>query len=245
MPKQFIFNTLLELVYPPLCPLCNLNWRTINDLENLDSEFCDSCNNKLINICENFCPKCGLPVGKEANANDCKSCRGRSIHYDRLLFVNDYKTYLGELVLNFKYGKDKLLVYFLADWLYKRVKHDYQDVDLITAVPMHWSKKIKRGYNQAEILAYELSKKMNKPFDGSILDRFKSENSQAGQSRTVRYKSVKGLYFLKQNFEAKKILLVDDVVTTGSTMSECAKVLKSSGCEIVYCASITGVHRDK
>lgn len=239
------YKAVLDLFFPPLCPLCRKEWAIADIKDLVYLEFCNECKQKLICEFENFCPKCGLPVGKETNSVDCKTCRGRTIHYDQLLFVNEYKTYIGELIVNFKYRKDTLLAHFFGCWIYEKIKTQYTNIDVIVPVPMYWLKKIKRGYNQAEMLGLELSHHLNIPMKTNILKRSKSGENQAGQSRTIRYKGVKELYFVNRKYNFKNILLIDDVVTTGSTLSECAKVLKESGCEKVFCATIAGVHRDK
>lgn len=191
--KMQLFNSFLELLYPPLCVLCRTEWKASASNTNQTIGICLQCRNKLANVCENYCPKCGLPVGGEANAKDCKTCRGRSIHYDQLLFVNEYKTYLGDLILQYKYGKDRLLGYFFADWMFEKIKDEYCNIDLVTSVPMYWVKKLKRGINQTELLGYEIAKKMKIAYRPNLLGRHKSDHSQAGQSRTLRYRSVKDL----------------------------------------------------
>lgn len=245
MFKSIIAPAIVDMFFPPICPLCRVNWVEKTPAAIEMPGYCIVCKDKLTCLYENYCPKCGLPVGKEANVADCKTCRGRTIHYDHLVFVNEYKTYIGELILNFKYRNDKLLAYFFGKWMQEKVKLQNWDFEVIIPVPMHWRKKIKRGYNQAEMLGFEISKNLKKPLKTNILKRSKLGETQAGQSRTVRYKGVKNLYYINKSHVYKKILLVDDVATTGSTLSECAKLLKDSGCEKVYCVTIAGVHRDK
>lgn len=238
-------HSLLDLVFPPRCPLCREKWIVSDASNEILQDYCQECILKLICQFDNFCPKCGLPVGSGVNSPDCKTCRGRAIHYDKLLFVNEYKTYIGELVVNFKYRKDKILAHFLSKMIYDKIKMTYTEIDAIIPVPMYWIKKIKRGFNQSEMIGFELSQQFRIPLATNILKRSKKGENQAGQSRTIRYKGAKGLYALKKKSDFKNVLLVDDVVTTGSTLSECAKVLKEAGIEKVYCAAIAGVHRDK
>lgn len=245
MINSSYYHNLLDLLFPPVCPLCNEHWIYEDCLTSSTEEYCQNCAQKLKCEYDNFCLKCGLPVGKEVNSPDCKTCRGRKIHYDQLLFVNEYKTFVGELVVNFKYGKDKLLAHFLGKMVSEKIKDKFSDAEIIIPVPMFWFKKLKRGFNQAEMLGQEISHALHKPLMTNILKRLKKGENQAGQTRTTRYKGVKELYYIKKNVPFKKVLLVDDVVTTGSTLSECAKLLKAAGVEKVYCAAIAGVHRNK
>lgn len=239
------YHAILDLFFSPICPLCQKHWVQL-DKENLhQQDYCLECAQKLICEYVNFCKKCGLPIGQEVNSPDCKTCRGRVIYYDNLLFVNEYKTYIGELVVNFKYRKDKLLSHFLSKMILEKIKSNYSNAEVVIPVPMYWLKKMLRGFNQSEMLALEISKSLNLPLATNILKRSKKGKNQAGQSRTTRYKGVKDLYYITKPMPYKTVLLIDDVVTTGSTLSECAKVLKDSGVEKVYCASIAGVHRNK
>ncbi|PCJ58988.1 MAG: hypothetical protein COA79_11555 [Planctomycetota bacterium] len=238
MIKSFVS----ELIYPEICVLCG----EYNPVEMIDKEAfnkCATCCEKLINEFENYCIKCRLPVGKEHNAKNCTSCRNRSIYYDDLLFINEYKTYLGELILQFKYNKDRLLGLCLSELLSNRIINIKDTIDIIIPVPMFWVKKMMRGFNQSELIAYELSKYLKKPFVNNILQRKSLGKKQAGQSRTNRRANIKNIYSIKNHVEHKNILLVDDVVTTGSTLSECARVLKEGGAEKVFGAALAGVQR--
>ena len=186
MAKNLFFEPVLDLFFPPICPFCQENW-IVHNQQNLDLQgYCNECAEKLICHFENFCKKCGLPVGKEINTLDCKTCRGRSIYYDELLFVNEYKTYIGELILNFKYGKDKLLAHFFGKMIFEKIKLKYTDIEVVIPVPLHWTKKLVRGFNQAELIGLELSHYLKVPLSTKILKRSRKGDNQAGQSRTIR-----------------------------------------------------------
>ena len=150
------YYTILDLFFFLFCPLCQKHW-VQTDEENLNQQdYCLECAQKLICEFVNFCKKCGLPIGQEVNTPDCKTCRGRAIHYDKLLFVNEYKTYIGELVVNFKYGKDKLLSHFLSKMIFEKIKSNFLDSLFIITLPMYWLNKMRLGVIQAQIFAHVL-----------------------------------------------------------------------------------------
>ncbi|GAX62065.1 amidophosphoribosyltransferase [Candidatus Scalindua japonica] len=110
------------------------------------------------------------------------------------------------------------------------------EIDLIVPVPLHWKKKQERGFNQSELMAKEISKKLSIPISINNLHRVKNTLSQTQLSRSQRQKNVKDAFKIKnpEIFIKKNVLLVDDVLTTGITASECAKSLKNTGTSKVF-----------
>ena len=144
---------------------------------------------------------------------------------------------LRSVVHRFKYNGDVTLTRFLAQMIYSQRVMDKRDQEYqcIVPVPLHWLKKISRGYNQAELLALELSKLTGIPCH-TMLTRKKWTRPQARLDRRRRRRNLKNAFTLKRS--ARKIprtplLLVDDVFTTGSTLEECTKVLLSTGVESI------------
>ena len=115
--------------------------------------------------------------------------------------------------------------------------------DYITCVPMHPKLKNRRGYNQSELLAKECAKLMGVKYIDA-LEKFKQNKPQHSLKGSERRKNVKGVYraINKDKIKGKKILLIDDIITTGNTLSECAKMLKKSGCEEIDCAAVCYVN---
>lgn len=119
-------------------------------------------------------------------------------------------------------------------------------VDVITCVPMSRKKERERGYNQAELLAKSVSREYGLPYEG-LLEKFRENRIQHDLDREERVQNVKGVYRVRRPSRAvgKRILLVDDVITTGSTCGECAHVLLEAGAREVICAAATAVIREK
>ena len=120
---------------------------------------------------------------------------------------------------------------------------DNLQYDYITCVPMHPKLKNQRGYNQSELLAKECAKLMGVKYIDA-LEKFKQNKPQHSLKGSERRKNVKGVYRAvnKDKIKGKKILLIDDIITTGNTLAECAKMLKKSGCEEIDCAAICYVN---
>lgn len=111
--------------------------------------------------------------------------------------------------------------------------------DVITAVPMFEKKQKKRGYNQSELLGRECSKLLNVPYE-PLLEKFRDNKPQHSLPRREREKNVHGVFrvFDKEAVKGKRILLIDDVITTGNTLGECVRILKKSGAKTVACAAL-------
>lgn len=199
-----------------------------------------------------LCFRCGEPfAGSFADEADCPHCRGHERHYDfaRACYINEGDA--RKVVLDFKYGGRIYLRHSLAEGL-AALWDEYGDVLRdrgrggewrLVPVPLHFSKLSKRGYNQSEELAVGLSKltglKVINP-----LTRKKDALSQTSLTRKERFEHVRFLYEVKAGWLKKKalegvcVLLIDDVMTTGSTAEVCARELKKAGAAVVGVLSV-------
>lgn len=114
-----------------------------------------------------------------------------------------------------------------------------ESFDIITCVPMHKNAEIDRGYNQARLLARECAFRMNLKY-GDLLEKYKENKPQHSLGVSERVKNVKGVYRMRKKADVKdkSILIIDDIITTGNTLGECARMLKKAGCREVYCAAL-------
>ena len=192
---------------------------------------CDECNMKLPYISGKTCDKCGGRVGNENYCIDCSRVEHKFI---RNYAIFDYAGFLRDKVVAFKEGK-KYLGHTFA-----RIMYDYYlrlgfDFDIIIPMPIHKTREKERGFNQAEILVEEIGSHTGKVRTNILYKAINTEH-QTGLSRENRMRNVIGSFEVidKAVVKDKVILVVDDIYTTGSTMSEVADTLLKSGAKAVY-----------
>ena len=119
----------------------------------------------------------------------------------------------------------------------------FEKTDIIIPVPLHWRRKLKRMYNQADVLGELLAKKLNKSYRSNLLIRRKNTHTQENKTLQERLKNVRNAFQINKHLviEGKSILIIDDVLTTGATMNACAKELKKNGAKAVYVLTIAQV----
>lgn len=217
-----MFRLLVNYVFPPRCFACS----------NLTSDhdgICSSCWKKCKFITKPFCRICCKKF--EVNFSDidiCVKCSISKPKIDSVRALLEFSSEVKGLIHNFKYNNKTILGKFFAKLIYNRFSDDFKDVDIIAPVPMHRIKRLFRGYNPPQILAYELAKFIHKPVIPDLLIKKRLTKAQVGLNKKERAKNLQGSLLLNKKFDVKDkvILLVDDVVTTGATGNECSKVLK-------------------
>ncbi|MGN1433455.1 MAG: ComF family protein [Ruminococcus sp.] len=197
------------------------------------------------------CPYCETVISKTEYA--CEDCKKKFPSPAIIKYaVGGYKCtspfpYDGifkKAVKKFKFGNKGGYAKQLAFPMVQSILESYPGVnfDLITCVPMHKKRLIERGYNQAELLAKECAKIMNIPYFDT-LEKFRENREQHSIKASERAKNVRGVYRTidKELVTDKNILIIDDIITTGNTLGECAGTLIKSGCNSVNCAVLCSV----
>jgi ComF family protein len=184
------------------------------------------------------CKKCGLPL-RDGGMHCYKCLKNPSeIKADAVRCLYLYKDDARKLILKLKYSDRMFLAKDLGQALAAKLKECdfYRQTDLITAVPLNAVRKIKRGYNQAWLLAARVSKCVNLPATNKVLYRKKMTKPQFKLSKKERAANIKNSFYVKNAnlIKNKNVLLIDDIVTTAATASACAQVLKKSGAKKVY-----------
>ena len=227
-------KVLLDFFFPPACAACSTALEPGSK-----RRMCERCRAMIDVLHEPWCARCGIPIaGAVESAMLCGNCRRSAPGFGKARAVARYRAAddarfdpLGAVLRRHKYGLDQSLARALAECLDERLVPDGRDYDVIVPVPLHWRRLYWRGFNQAALLARLLARTMALPVDATSLKRVRATVSQTAHTRQERRRNVRGAFAVRRSerVAGKRILLVDDVITTGATADECARVLKASG----------------
>jgi ComF family protein len=219
----------LGLIYPELCQLCRAQRATARE-----GFVCAKCWTLVRFIRPPFCERCGLPFpGDITTKFECTNCREMELHFSSARSAVVAKTVVLEAIHRFKYQRALWFENFLADLLVREAAPVLrgQKWDFIAPVPLHPLKFREREFNQAARLALPLAAATNIPLNEKILQRIAPTATQTLLSRTERTANMKNAFAVRAgvSLAGKKIILVDDVFTTGATTSACARALRGAG----------------
>jgi ComF family protein len=195
-----------------------------------------------------MCQCCGRPFSHsvEADSGDgyCAGCLAHPPAFDRARAALIYNDASRELVLSFKHGDHTYLWRTMTNLMLTAGGAELcRDADVITPVPLHRWRLLRRRYNQAALLARGLAKRCHRPFTADILQRSRATASQGHLSGSARRKNVKGAFLVRRKWrdhlKGNHVVLVDDVFTTGATVEECARILKKHGADKVSVLTLT------
>ncbi|MEM0529722.1 ComF family protein [Zongyangia sp. HA2173] len=214
---------LLSVLFCKRCAICG---RIIGQEE----EICSLCRADLPTIGSNICPFCGRD---RANC----VCEGDEFAFDGAAAPFYYGGKARHLIHQLKFYGQRELTPLLAVFMETRVKEAFpsEQFDLIVPVPMHRSERREREYNHSALLGKELSRRLGIPLREKAITKVRETKRQRGLPAGERRTNLSGAFSACLPDWAKTILLVDDVLTTGSTAGECAKALKKAGAQQVYC----------
>lgn len=167
----------------------------------------------------------------------CLRCRNDHPPYDRLVSAAAYEGIIKDIIHAFKYKKATYYKAFLGHILYDMIKREAVDCDLVTFIPLHWTRMISRGYNQSALIAGETARLLHREISGHALRKTRRTLPQVGLGRDSRKKNVRGAFHAGQ-VKGRAVLVVDDVVTTGHTAREAARALKQGGAAHVVFACV-------
>lgn len=220
-------KTLKDLLFPCLCLYCE---KKISQ-----GYLCKECLEKIIFLYPPRCHYCAKPLTL-STPNTCQQCSKKNYPYQRLISATAYKEPLISLIHLFKYKNCDYLADFLTSLMIKqlsKINFDASNYHFITPIPLHRDKLKTRGYNQTQLLAKLLSNYFKIPFRDDIIINTNIRPSQTKLLKKKREKNVTGIFTIKKNLNKKRIILVDDIFTTGSTISACSNALKEKGTEAI------------
>lgn len=201
-----MFEFVLNFLFPPACSVCgkiDKNW---------------------------LCPNCQRRVERLE-----KSCvvEMENKKYEKMLYLFQYESLVRKLILRYKFSNKAYLNHFFANVISQneKTKELLKAYDMIIPVPMHRKKMQKRGYNQTELVANELEKSLGIVAKKDILKKVVNTTTQSKLGGKARQSNIQHAFFIQNDMEIedKKIILLDDIYTTGATSEECSRVLKEAG----------------
>jgi len=195
---------------------------------------------------EYFCATCRTPFQNHFPLDEsgrCRLCRAGARGFDAAYCFGSYEGTLRELIHLFKYGRMKPLARALAGNLASALPRD-QKFDVVVPMPLHWRRKWQRGFNQAELLARRTARRCGIPVANAVR-RIRPTSAQAGLSNAQRRENVAGAFRFRTRraIQGRRVLLIDDVMTTGATASACALALKRGGAASVTLLALARVDR--
>jgi ComF family protein len=232
----------LALLFPPVCPICE---RDIHDAGAQETPakagclcVCTDCQRVLVAADVPRCTRCARALpGRAGGDSLCFDCREGTGYFDRAFVLGDHEGELRRCVLLLKHVRRPALSRGLIELLVTRYEvilaETYSDV--VVPVPMHWRRRLRRGLNGPDALAGYLARRLQLPWESGLLYRSRPTLPQPGLTVRNRRRNVRNAFRVRKGFriEGVSVLLVDDVITTGSTCGEAARVLKAAGARSV------------
>lgn len=227
-------EALASIVFPAPCRVCGRILDTASPIP-----FCHACIGSLLETMrEPFCSRCGRPIISAAatealSAPLCHFCRGYEYQFDLARSYGVYTSKMARAILLLKYASMTPLGAWFARRLADLADSDpgLFEADIVVPVPLDQGRMRERGYNQAELIAKPFARILNIPFESCLLVRTRPRPNQLRLTRRERWETVRGAYATHQTAQVDKlrVLLLDDVFTTGATLDACSKALKGAG----------------
>jgi ComF family protein len=235
---QTFCDAALNLVFPPSCFTCGHELTPNSNRERI--LFCAECLEQLQIYQPPFCSCCGC--GQLGSSGACPHCSGCKLDFDRAIALGHYSGCFRDLVLRMKKSSGESLALAAGElmWVHCRDRLREAEPDFITPVPMHWLRRTQRGTNSAAILAEVLGRRLHVPVRPGILRRHRNTLPQSGLSPRQRVRNLRGAMALGVGYglQGTRVLLVDDIMTTGSTCNAATRLLKAAGVVHVTVAAV-------
>ena len=224
---------ILQLLFPTRCPVCDRIVKPFGE------KICLECLPKLRAVTPPWCMKCGKKI--QGDEELCTDCKNRNHTFDRARTLYEYGT-AAPSIYRLKYKGRQEYADFFGEEMGKYLGEFIRRVspDVLVPVPLHRKKQKRRGYNQAACLARALGKSLNLPVDEKLVKRVRNTAPMKRLNPTERQNNLKKAFIIGRN-DVKlydRVILVDDIYTTGTTLDEIAALLKAGGVSEVYCVTL-------
>ena len=236
-----LWRSLGDLLYPPRCLMCEADLRLLRP----DLLFCPGCRDELESDAELRCQRCATRTNW-STSQGCAACSGSRLAFAGVVTLGDYQGLLRDAVLKMKYAQEEPLTLAMAELLWRT--HAEQIVgwkcDLVVPVPMHWWRRLRRGTNNPDLLAGRLARRLGATCLPGAVRRRRATRPQSSIPADQRSRNVRGAFRLAAGYEltGARALVVDDVLTTGATCNEVARVLRAAGVASVHVAVVARAH---
>jgi ComF family protein len=238
-----VFNSLFTVFFPATCALCK------NAVEDVAlGVVCQLCWETVKPFQGELCSQCGYAFASQNLCSErllCGGCRRGLFQFDFARAYSRFEDPLREIIHQFKYRAHPSLAKPLAGLLFSVYQSNVEGLsaDLVIPVPMHKSRQRERGFNQACELSKYFGKLAHIPLQSGLLMRIKPTRVQAGLSRRERRLNLVGSFQVssRERIKDKRVMLIDDVFTTGATVNECAKLLRQNGAQRVNVLTLARV----
>lgn len=240
MMKSFL-STTLDFAFPWACGLCGTG-----DTKLRSGAFCCDCQQQLTRPIENSCQRCAAEVGRfVATSDGCVHCRKSRLKFDSVTCLGMYDEAMRRVILSSKWSFSAVGITALAQLFASEAGDRLKqlDVDLIVPIPQSWQKRIVRRFNSAQVVSEVLSKTINVPHDVHILRRRRNVRPQKRVPVQQRMQNQQDAFRIRDAhlLAGKRILVVDDVMTTGATCNEAVRMLRSHGAKACHVAILARV----
>lgn len=238
---QTICGRAANLLFPPICALCAIPSEPDDGIVGIN--LCNRCIYDLKGTGFPVCKKCArpLPKGIADDADDCPNCRGKRVRFDRTYAIGVYGGVLREAVLQMKQATGEPLTLAMGCLLGEHLSNKLAVAPThVVAVPTHWTRRLKRDVNCAEILLEAVAAKIGVRGSGRLLRCRRNTSKQGTLLPHERRANVRGAYRVSTGYviSGAKVLVIDDVMTTGATANEIAKILRRAGAASVEVAVV-------
>lgn len=227
-----------QFVFPNSCLICD---KPETENSSFRHGLCNDCIDSVSPNGDLACSRCAMTIGPHTDsAGGCSECRGVSLGFQSAIRLAPYEGKLREAILRIKSGHGEGLAEMLGHVLWERTsaKLIATDVQLVVPIPLHWRRRWSRGYNQAAAIGRQLATGLGVPFAPRLLKRIRHTPQQVQPSASARKENVRGAFRIRSgaSIPHSPVLLVDDVLTTGSTAGEAARMLREAGASEVVLA---------
>ncbi len=222
----------LDFVLPPSCTFCRANLNPAGRQRYPEIWLCDACRFDMVNDERDPCQRCGMPVGPYARTDECLACRTRQFRFKQVVRLGVYEGELRRAVIRGKGRGSEALAESLAALLWQNQEAELRslNVDFVVPVPQHWTQWFTRPHHQARTIAQILAECLGVPVRDRLVTKVRMTRDQSSLHRSKRLQNLDKAFAVTRDvdLERQNVLVVDDILTTGTTANEVTRALRNA-----------------